>query len=409
MRTLIIGAGASGLAAAITLKRECPRMDVVLVEKLSEPGRKILATGNGRCNLTNTDISVSWYHGDSSLIYTVLNDFQTEDCLDFFHSLGLLTLEEEGRVYPLSMNAATVRNVLLEEVERLGITVESDFAVGSIAPGFTVTDKAAERTLQGDFVLLALGGKADAAHGTDGDGYPLLKQLGIRYAPISPALTALKTDDRIRPLKGLRFRGSASLLDKNGDLVGQEAGELQFTENGLSGIPAFQLSGDAAVLAKTQDLSVLLDFCPNLPDVAVLEYFRDRQMQGSPDEPVLHLLTGILQEKLARFLLAELGTDADTPVHRLRTEDLASLAETVKGYKLAVTGTKSFKDAQVTRGGVPVDELVDGTLESRAVPNLWFAGELLNVDGACGGYNLHFAWGSGILAAKEIAQRAENI
>ncbi len=124
MRTLIIGAGASGLAAAITLKRECPRMDVVLVEKLSEPGRKILATGNGRCNLTNTDISVSWYHGDSSLIYSVLNDFQTEDCLDFFHSLGLLTLEEEGRVYPLSMNAATVRNVLLEEVERLGITVD---------------------------------------------------------------------------------------------------------------------------------------------------------------------------------------------------------------------------------------------------------------------------------------------
>ena len=409
MRTLIIGAGASGLAAAITLKRSCPRMDVVLVEKLAEPGRKILATGNGRCNLSNTDISVSCYHGDSSLIYTVLNRFQTEDCLDFFHSLGLLTLEEEGRLYPLSMNAATVRNVLLEEVERLGINVESDFAVGSIAPGFTVTDKSGERTLHGDFVLLSLGGKADAAHGTDGDGYPLLKQLGIRYAPISPALTALKTDGRIRPLKGLRVRGSATLLDGNEQLIGKEEGELQFTDNGLSGIPAFQLSGDAAVLTKTQRLTALLDFCPNLPDLAVLDYLQDRMMHGSPDEPVLHLLTGLLQEKLARFLLGELGMDADTPVHRLGTQGLASLAEGIKGYRLTVTGTKSFKDAQVTRGGVPADELVEGTFESSKVQNLWFAGELLNVDGACGGYNLHFAWGSGILAAKEIAQRAENI
>lgn len=409
MRTLIIGAGASGLAAAVTLKRACPQMDVVLVEKLAEPGRKILATGNGRCNLSNTDISVSCYHGDSSLIYTVLNGFQTEDCLDFFHSLGLLTLEEEGRLYPLSMNAATVRNVLLEEVARLGITVEHDFPAGSVDPGFTVTDKSGERTLHADFVLLALGGKADAAHGTDGDGYPMLKRLGIRYAPISPALTALKTDDRIRPLKGLRFRGSATLLDGHGTLIGKEEGELQFTENGLSGIPAFQLSGDAAVLTKTQPLTALLDFCPNLPDLAVLDYLQDRMMHGAPDEPVLHLLTGLLQEKLARFLLGEVGMAADTPVHRLNTQDLASLAEVIKGCRLTVTGTKSFKDAQVTRGGVPAEELVEGTLESNRVPNLWFAGELLNVDGACGGYNLHFAWGSGILAAKEIAQRAENI
>ena len=281
--------------------------------------------------------------------------------------------------------------------------------MGSIAPGFTVTDKSGERTLHGDFVLLSLGGKADAAHGTDGDGYPLLKQLGIRYAPISPALTALKTDGRIRPLKGLRFRGSATLLDGNEQLIGKEEGELQFTDSGLSGIPAFQLSGDAAVLTKTQRLTALLDFCPNLPDLAVLDYLQDRMMHGSPDEPVLHLLTGLLQEKLARFLLGELGMDADTPVHRLGTQGLASLAEGIKGYRLTVTGTKSFKDAQVTRGGVPADELVEGTFESSKVQNLWFAGELLNVDGACGGYNLHFAWGSGILAAKEIAQRAENI
>ncbi len=408
MRTLIIGAGASGLAAAITLKRECPSMDVVLVEKLSEPGRKILATGNGRCNLSNQDISVDWYHGDSSLIYKVLNEFGTEECLDFFHSLGLLTLEEEGRIYPLSMNSATVRNVLLQEVDRLGIRLECNFPVGSIEPGFTVTDTSGERSLHGDYVLLSLGGKAAAVHGTDGDGYAMLKKFGIRYAPISPALTALKTDNCIRPLKGLRFRGSASLYDEQGRLIGKEEGEYQFTENGLSGIPAFQFSGDTAVLTKTQKLTAKLDFCPSLPDLAVLDYLQDRLMHGSPEEPIMNLLTGILQEKLARFLLDQMGTPENTPVHRLGMQDLASLAETIKAWPLSVHGTKPFKDAQTTRGGVPAEELMEGTLESKVVPNLWFAGEFLNVDGACGGYNLHYAWGSGILAAKEIAQRAKN-
>ena len=408
MRTAIVGAGASGLAAAVTLKRECPSMDVVLVEKLAEPGRKLLATGNGRCNLSNTDITVGAYHGDSSTVYRVLTDFGTEECLDFFHSLGLLTLEEEGRIYPLTMNAATVRNVLLEEVARLGVEVRTNFAVGGVAPGFTLTERDSGETLSADFVLLALGGKADAAHGTDGDGYRMLKDLGIRYEPISPALTSLLLQEDLRELKGLRFRGSAALKDGKGDLVAMETGELQFTEGGLTGIPAFQLSGEAAVLSKAGPLPLTLDFCPNLPDVAVLSYLQDRAQSGSPEEPVLHLLTGVVQKRLGQLLLKTCGLPEETPVHRLGTQELANLAGLLKQYPLTVTGTKSFKDAQVTRGGVPADELNDGSLESRRVPGLWFSGELLNVDGACGGYNLHFAWGSGILAAKEIAQRATH-
>ena len=408
MKTVIIGGGASGLAAAVTLKRECPAMDVIVLEKLDVPGRKLLATGNGRCNLTNTDIAVGYYHGDSSLIYRVLNRFDLTDCLDFFHSLGLLTREEEGRVYPLSMNAATVRNVLLEEAQRLGVVFETGFAVGDLVPGFTVIEKDGGRSVTADCVLLALGGKADAAHGTDGDGYPLLKNLGIRYAPISPSLTALLTDPKVAPLKGLRFHGSASLEDARGNLVGKDDGELQFTENGLTGIPAFQLSGDAAVLAKNETPRVLLDFCPNLPDVAVLEYLRDRRSRSGPEEPVLCLFTGLLQEKLSRFLLEDAGLSPETPANRLGMQELADLAGLLKAWPLDVLGTKSFKDAQVTRGGVPAEELNEDSLESRRVPGLWFAGELLNVDGACGGYNLHFAWGSGILAAKEIAQRATH-
>ena len=407
MKTVIIGGGASGLAAAITLKRECPAMDVLVLEKLAKPARKLLATGNGRCNLSNVDIDVSRYYGDSSILYPVLRPFGTEDCLDFFHSLGLLTLEEEGRIYPLSMNSATVRNVLLEEAERLGVAFRCGFPVASITPGFTVQSRDGD-TVEADFVLLAVGGKADAAHGTDGDGYPMLKTLGIRYAPISPSLVPLCTDDSVTPLKGLRFRGSVALLNERGEMVAKEAGELQFTEKGLSGIPAMQISGDAAVLCKTDRPSLHLDFCPNLPDTAVLDYLQDRARCGAPEEPAIHLLTGLVQEKLGRHLLTAVGIAEDTPVDRLGIQDLANLAGIIKALPLPLTGTKSFKDAQVTRGGVPADELVEGTLESSKVPGLWFAGELLDADGACGGYNLHFAWGSGILAAKEIAQRAED-
>ncbi len=407
MKTAIIGGGAAGLAAAITLKRECPAMDVLVLEKLTEPARKILATGNGRCNLSNVDIDVSRYHGDSSILYPVLRPFGTQDCLDFFHSLGLLTMEEDGRIYPLSMNAATVRNVLLEEADRLGVTIRCGFRAASIAPGFTVQNADGD-CVEADFVLLAPGGKADAAHGTDGDGYPMLKALGIRYAPISPALVPLMTGSSVSGLKGLRFRGSVSLLDEKGGMIAKESGELQFTEKGLSGIPAMQISGDAAVLCKTQRPSLQLDFCTNLPDTAVLSYLQDRAACLSPEEPALCLLTGLVQEKLGRHLLTAVGLPADTEVHRLGIQDLANLAGVIKAFPLPLEGTRPFKDAQVTRGGVPAEELAEGTLESRSVPGLWFAGELLNADGACGGYNLHFAWGSGILAAKEIAQRAEN-
>lgn len=411
MKTVIVGAGASGLAATITLKREAPDMDVVLLEKLPEPGRKILATGNGRCNLTNRDIDISCYHGDSSTIYHVLNRFGTEECLDFFHSLGLLTLTEEGRVYPLTMNAASVRNVLLQEVASLGVSLRTDFPLGKIEAteegGFRLFHKDSSETLFADAVLLALGGKADAKHGTDGDGYPLLKALGIRYAPISPALVSLLLKEPVAELKGLRVRAAGTLFSEDGKCIAQESGEFQFTEQGLSGIPALQLSGDAAVLCKKEAPTLTLDFCPNLPDVAVLDYLQDRAQHLSGNTAG-SLLTGMVQEKLTNYLFRQLGLSPDTPVTALGLQDLANLAGLLKNTPFTVSGTKKFKDAQVTRGGVPAEELREKSLETKKVPNLWVAGELLNVDGACGGYNLHFAWGSGIQAAKEILERAAH-
>lgn len=394
MKTAILGGGASGLACAITLKTLCPDMDVTVYEKLPEAGKKLLATGNGRCNLTNAETDVSFYNGSSSILHTVLDGFDTQKCLRFFDTLGLLTAEEDGRIYPLSRNAASVRNVLLQELDRLEVPVVTDFAVRSVEKDgheFVING-----TVRADFAVMALGGKAASMHGTDGDGYRILKQLGVRYSPISPALVQLTTDGPTAgELKGVRVHGVISLFRESGALVAQETGEILFTDYGLSGIAAMQLSGDSAVLAKTEHPYVTLDLCPQLSADELKLYLEDRADRCN-NQPRTALLTGLLNDRVAEAVIKEAGTAP------------AALADTIKAFRFPVTGTKGFKDAQVTRGGVPGDELNEHSLESRRIPGLFFTGELLDADGLCGGYNLHFAWGSGIYAAKEIAQHASN-
>lgn len=393
----ILGGGASGLAGAISLGRELEGSgldyQITVYEKLSTPAKKILVTGNGRCNLSNKDVDISRYNGDSPLLSYVLNQFTTEDCIDFFHSLGLLLREEDGRLYPYSLHASSVRDVLLAECQRLSITIQTD------SPLQTLAYKDGSFIINGmdtaDYVLFALGGKAAAAQGTDGDGYRILKSLGIRYAPISPALVQLKTGHpedlaAVKRLKGTRARVRISLHEENGKLAGVEDGEILFTDYGISGIATMQLSSDANTMNKPY---LTIDFCPDLRDIDVYQYLKDcRQMR--PGCPAEDLLIGLVHRKIAREILK-----------RADPNDLASIAEQVKAFRLDITGNRGFKEAQVTRGGVPAEELKNHSLESAKVPGLFFSGEILNADGMCGGYNLHFAWGSGILAGKEMARK----
>ncbi|MBQ9066498.1 MAG: aminoacetone oxidase family FAD-binding enzyme [Clostridia bacterium] len=410
----ILGGGASGLAAAISLGRELSRHGtparIVIYEKLPDPGKKILATGNGRCNLSNNEVDISRYNGDSALLHTVLRHFGTEECIRFFHSLGLLVREEEGRLYPYSLNAASVREVLLREIDRLGIELRTGTPVTSLekdSGGFLING-----TDHADLVLFALGGKAAASQGTDGDGYRILKLLGIRYAPISPALVQIKTGSPesaaiVRRLKGIRARVRIRLQTEGGAMVGSEDGEILFTDYGVSGIAAMQLSGDAAVLSKDSRPSLVIDFCPDLPDTQVLSYLRDcQQIRDGGTAP--DLLMGILNPAIGREILKKAGISETSPLSALTLQDLADLAGAIKAFPLTVTGTRGFKDAQVTRGGVPADQLRENTLESNTIDGLFFCGEILNADGVCGGYNLHFAWGSGLLAGHEAAERIET-
>lgn len=389
---LIIGGGASGLACAVTLKRKCPDASVLILEKLSVPGKKILATGNGRCNLSNVNITSDKYHGDKSLASLVLKGFNTNDCLEFFRSVGLETAIEEGRIYPLSYNASSVRDLLLEECDNLGVKIAAESRVVSIEKsGSTFKVQTKDKTYTSEVCIMALGGKAAAAHGTDGDGYRILKALGIRYNPIFPALVRVKTDaDFISALRGVRVHGAVSI-----DGLGCEVGEIQFTDGGVSGIAVMQFSGQISKRISNGEKTVMhIDLCPSMSHDEIIDFLSSRRNANS-HITLEKILVGIMNEKLAKAIDKISENDSDA-------------ADKIKDFALNVTGTDSFKDAQVTHGGVSSASLKPSSLHSSAQDGLFICGELLDVDGICGGYNLHFAWGSGILAAKEAIEFASN-
>ena len=386
MKVAIIGGGASGLAAAITLKREMPKADVTIFEKSDDLGKKLLVTGNGRCNLSNFVIQHECYNGDHPLIHTVIDDFDAVAALAFFNSLGLKIREEDGRLYPYSMSAKTVQDLLKIEVKKLKIKTITNTQIQEIEAQnnkFKIEDKTFDK------VILALGGKINS----DGDGYKILKNLNIKYNPITPALVQVKTEEQYtKQLKGVRARGVVFLReqdDSDEKPIKYQEGEIQFTEYGLSGIPVMQLSGDIAQMTKKGEKPhINICFTPDLGLKDVNEYIY-KQIDSGKEGP--ELLYGIVNEKIAEV------------IYTISEGDTNKMALNIMSLPFTAIGTNSFKDAQVTRGGVPAKELKKHSLESKKYPGLFITGELLDVDGFCGGYNLHYAWGSGIKAAKEIA------
>lgn len=389
MKVAVLGGGASGLACAITLKRENRKTDVTVFEKNDRPGRKILATGNGRCNLSNFVISEDKYNGDHEIIHAVIDSFDAIEAMRFFNSLGLKLRDEEGRLYPYSMNTSNVVTILENEAKRLGVRFVNNCEVKHLDSSLKINDEESF-----DAVVMCLGGKAGAIKGSDGDGYRLLKNLGIKYRPITPALVQIKTAEDVSALKGIRFRGVLFLReesDADDSPIKYQEGELLFADYGISGIPAMQLSGDVAQMT-TKGEKPLLNICftPDLALTDVAKYLNE-QLENGKDGP--EILYGLLNEKLSEY------------IYDKNKGDVNRIAMDVMAFPLTATGTKSFKDAQVTRGGVGSDELKEHSLETKKVPGLFIAGELLDVDGTCGGYNLHFAWASGIKCAKEISER----
>ena len=398
MNVIVIGGGASGLMAAITAAGNGHA--VTLLERQARVGRKLLATGNGRCNLTNRNMGLSFYHGQApDFIRPAFAVLGQPETLQFFHELGLLTTtEDSGRVYPYSDQAGSVVDVLRFALDEAGVASRPGFEVTDIRKtkkGFAVSS--AEETLTAEKVILCAGGLAGGKLGGSMSGYQLLESLGHRRTALYPALVQVKTDPTfVRSLKGVRADAAVSLR-RGKSVLAESRGEVQFTDFGVSGPAIFEISRAAA--AGKGGLTVHLDLLRSLNGGEAAALLR-RRRAAMPHLTTENLLTGVLHNRLGRTVVRYAGYDLTTPLPELGEADLQAIAAAVHDFALPVQGTLGFDGAQVTAGGIRTEDFDPETLQSRLVPGLYAAGEVLDIDGDCGGYNLQWAWSSGHLAGQ---------
>ena len=391
----IIGGGASGMAAALAASED-ENVQVVLLERQARVGRKLQATGNGRCNLTNLHAAEGGYHGDDAAFSDyAIGQFGPEKTLAWFRGLGLFTVaEDSGRVYPYSDQANSVVDVLRFALERPNITVKLGFEVEKVrktANGFRVESK--EETLACDKLIIACGGLAGTKLGGTMSGYKLLRSLGHKCTKLRPTLVQLKSGwNGVTALKGVRANCHAAIYH-DGELHSESTGEIQFTEYGLSGPVIFEVSRDAC--QGGGEWGCRLDFLPEISEEVLCKELLRRK---TTDLPASELLTGILHNRLGRVLTQAAGINANRQIAALSDYELTQLAGLTKAFDVSLTEPMGMDNAQVTAGGIVTKEFDEKTMESRLVPGLYACGEVLDIDGDCGGYNLQWAWSSGRLA-----------
>lgn len=403
-RVGIVGGGAAGMMAAITAARNGER--VTLLEGNDRLGKKILSTGNGKCNLGNEKLGVDSYNtGRPDMLADFLGRFGTEDTLSFFRGIGLMIKSRNGYLYPACEQAAAVLDVLRYEVKAVGVEVVTDFKAESVERGrrsklLKVEGK--DGVFSFDRVILACGGKAAPKTGSDGSGYRIARQLGHSLVPTVPALVQLRCrEEYLKSVAGVRADARISVYFQ-GKCVAQERGELQLTDYGISGIPVFQLSRTVNYILvggdKPAEVAVCIDFLPDYTDEEFRMLCTGRShLRGQ--RTVEEFFTGMLHKKLILLFIKLVGLKSAEAVSGADERKLEKVYELCRDWRLHVTGSNSYDSAQVCAGGVPLDEVTEA-LESRLVPGVYFAGEILDVDGKCGGYNLQWAWCSGFIAGK---------
>ena len=388
----IIGGGASGMAAALAAA-ENEHAQVILFERQARLGRKLLATGNGRCNLTNKHVSLAHYHGDQKdFAAPALQKYDLSSTIRWFTSMGLYTVDEpSGRFYPYSDQANSVVDVLRFALQKTNILVLTGFEVTKVKKtdmGFTV--ESAEESYICDKLIIACGGLAGTKLGGSMSGYKLLMKLGHHCTKLRPTLVQLRSDWPALPsLKGVRANCRASIFH-DGKMHNASMGELQFTEQGLSGPVIFEISRD--VCHEKGKWVCKLDFLPDLDEEVLLPILQRKRETNLPAE---ELLTGILHNRLGRVIVKEAGISGHAPIRQLEDWELEKLCQTVFGLEVNLTEPMGMDAAQVTAGGIVTSEFDQNTMESRLVPGLYACGEVLDIDGDCGGYNLQWAWSSG--------------
>lgn len=396
---LIIGGGASGMMCAITAKENNPDKTVTILEKQNRIGRKILSTGNGRCNLLNINLSSENYNGSfSQYMDRFISINPAENILSYFKKLGLYTkVESEGRVYPVSNHASSVLDILRFKIESLNVNVECEQTVIEIKKdkkGFLI--KADKNIYTTEKLVIATGSPASPKLGGDNSGINILKSLGHKTAPSYPALCPIKVKSSLLPsLKGLRVNGKVTLFDGE-SLVDEENGEIQFTENALSGICVFNLSNSLYGLKKPNIKLNLLPYEKKINKIInnQIKIFNSRNAED--------IFSGIFQKKLSLAVLKEAGIKPSQSVKSLNNNQINTLSDIISGWRFEIIGAEEYNKAQVAGGGVAASELNPNTMESKIIKNLYICGEAVDIIGKCGGYNLYFAFASGKVIGENI-------
>ncbi len=389
-RIAVIGGGASGICAALEAKFYDNSINVTIFERLPKIAKKILASGNGRCNFTNENLSPKHFYGNHIFLRSILTSSYA-DTENYFRSLGILSYHEDGRIYPRSQQAATICETLKDKLNEYNVVVKTDTPVNRIEKhksGFIVNDE------YFDAVIIAGGGKSSPVHGSDGSCYRLLEFLGHTRTPLYPALCGLTTGDReLNMLKGVRAECKASLYSDS-ILLGEESGEVQFTDKAVSGIPVMNLSH---LCESKKSLYLKLDLCEEISATELSEHFNFAK-RTTPHKELEAVLSGIVNSKLGFAVMNKLNIKPHTKTGQLTSAELHRICNTLKSFEISVTGTKGFNNAQITCGGIKTDEVNPETMMSKIVDGLFICGEILDIHGDCGGYNLHLAWTTGRIA-----------
>ena len=399
----VIGGGASGLMAAITAKKS--GKEVIILERKDRILKKVLITGNGRCNITNVNANISNYFGKNiSSVENILNRFTPQDTMDFFYGLGIVCNEENrGKVYPLSGQASSVVDALRFEAEKLGIKIETEFYVRKIEKdGFKFKIYSEDRKkIEAGRVILAAGGQSYPELGSNGSGFELAKELGHSVTKLSPSIVQLKTEkNQVKGLQGIKTDVAVTAYGDNKKICTYD-GELLFTDYGISGNVVFNIS---FVMPLYKDVEFEIDFMEKFDYNELYEMLKERKRILS-HLTMENYFNGMINKKLGQFLSKVSGIEKlSKPVKDLNDSDIRKLCTVLKKYRVKILETTGFKNAQVTAGGVSLDEVNTEILESKIVKGLYFSGEVLDVYGECGGFNLQWAWASGHIAGENAAK-----
>ena len=409
-KVAVIGGGAAGLMAALEAARG--GASVTIFEHKDRIGKKILMTGNGKCNFSNLSFSdKDYYTNNYEFLNSIFAQFSNIDAKDFFVSNGILVKEKNNYLYPITEQASTILDFFRRELEYFKVKIHTDFNVSKIRVKqkdekniFLIQDEKEYF----DCIIMANGGKAAPQSGSDGSGYQIAQELGHRIITPLPSLVQLRSSENyFKSIAGVRCDSFLKLC-VDGKSVCEETGELQLTEYGISGIPVFQLSGMAAeALHLNKRVEVIIDFLPSISMVELTQHVkiqiaRIKSLKREPD--LEEALMGLLNKKILFMIIKQSGFSLDTKVSQIQNTELEKLLTRMKKWYVKITNTNPFANAQVCRGGVDCMEL-NSQCESKIVPGLYFAGEIINVDGRCGGYNLQWAWSSGFVAGRFACSR----